>query len=329
VLMVIAHHFLHFRPGWAGVDLFFAISGFLITRILLRTKESPHYFGNFYAKRVLRILPLYYFSLLVFFLVVFPLGARYGAFPQYGWADFFWFFFHLSNWWIGSGHMTGSPIAHYWSLAIEEQYYLVWPVVVFLFDRRTLAWIAGGAAALSLLSRGIATLLHPEMTGFFYFCTPFRIETIALGSLMAILAQTPALWQRVTGWRKNLMLAGYVLLAVLTFVNNSRVTVVFGLSVVGIVAVGMLLQAIGGNSPFDTAFFRHVGKYSYALYVIHYPICLAGEYVFRGQDPVLQTTLTALLGIPSSYLLSRASWVLIESPFLAIKSRFADQFATS
>src|SRR5438477_2557696 len=116
IFLVLMHHFGIFKPGWAGVDIFFVISGFLITRILLQTKESTHYFGYFYARRALRILPLYYLFVLLFFLVVFPVGEQNGWFPSFGRNDFFWYLAHLSNWWIGSGHMPPSPINHLWSL---------------------------------------------------------------------------------------------------------------------------------------------------------------------------------------------------------------------
>ncbi len=322
ILLVLMHHFAWFPPGWAGVDIFFVISGFLITRILLRTKNTLHYFSHFYARRALRILPLYYLSILLFFGVIFPLAARSGYFFHSGIKDFAWYFFHLSNWWIGSGHMASSPISHFWSLAIEEQFYFVWPLLVFVLSRKNLTMATVAIAVLSFLSRGVAAYMHPESTGFIYFYTPFRIEPIAIGSLAAMFAEEKVLWSKLAACRQILFWAGFLVWTTTTFVGDNRTTCIFGISAIGIVALALLIQAADGASPFDIPIFRHLGKYSYALYVIHYPVFLLASHVFRGWGRVWDPVLTAVAGVPLSYLLARASWVLIESPFLRLKNKF-------
>jgi len=169
ILMVMLHHFtpdhgagilsvLHL--GWVGVDLFFVLSGFLITGILFDAKGSANYFQNFYARRGLRIFPLYYGILL---LILFAL-------PLLQWLDVIhvpgldqvrvwqpWLWLHSSNLllaWKGQWMLDSGVIRmnHFWSLAVEEHFYLVWPVVVALFDRKSLMKIAAGViiAALSL-----------------------------------------------------------------------------------------------------------------------------------------------------------------------------------
>jgi peptidoglycan/LPS O-acetylase OafA/YrhL len=105
-------------------------------------------------------------------------------------------------------------------------------------------------------------------------------------------------------------------------VGDNRATCVFGISAIGAVALAMLVEAADGASPFDTPFFRHLGKYSYALYVIHFPVYLLASHVFRGWGRVWDPVLTATVGVPASYFLARASWVLIESPFLRLKNAF-------
>ncbi len=322
ILLVLMHHFGFFSPGWAGVDIFFVISGFLITRILLWTKKSPHYFLHFYARRALRILPLYYFSILLFFLVVFPIEARNGSLSYYGLKDFAWYLLHLSNWWIGSGHMLSSPINHFWSLAIEEQFYFVWPLLVFFLTRRNLAKATVAIAVCSFLCRAIAAALHPETTGFIYYYTPFRIEPMAIGSLAAIVADDELLWTKLVSYRLMLFWAGFTLWIITVFMGINRVTCVFGISGIGAVALAMLIEAANGHSAFDIPFFRNLGKYSYALYVIHYPIYLLTSGFFRSYGRFWDFLLTAIVGIPLSYLLARASWVLIESPFLRLKREF-------
>jgi len=324
ILLVLLHHFGLFQPGWAGVDIFFVISGFLITGILLRTKNSPHYFGHFYARRALRILPLYYVSILLFYLVIFPIAERFASSPQYGFKDFTWFFFHLSNWWIGSGHMSSSPISHFWSLAIEEQYYFVWPLLVFLLSRKNLLRATIAIALLSFSCRVFDAALHPEGIGFNFY-TPFRIEPIAIGSLAAILALDQHLWNKLVSYRPILFWGGFVVFTATTFLGDNRAICVFGISAIGAVALAMLTDAATNRSPFDTPFFRHLGKYSYALYVIHYPVYFLMSRIFQGWGRVWHPVLTAAIGLPLTYLLARASWILIESPFLKLKNRFEYQ----
>src|SRR6516162_10219634 len=132
--------------GWTGVDLFFVLSGFLITGILLDSREAPNYFSAFYARRVLRIFPVYYFSLLVMYFLVMPhfAEARTGEST----LKTFGYIFYLQNWFMPVGFM-----AHYWSLAVEEQFYLMWPMVVFLFPRHRILPIALGVSVGSTVLR--------------------------------------------------------------------------------------------------------------------------------------------------------------------------------
>ena len=122
------------RAGWCGVDLFFVLSGFLITGILYDAKGSRFFFRNFYMRRCLRIFPLYYGVLAVFFVIVpfvLPLGRNYELFLK----DQAWYWSYLTNIKIAiEGWPKFYALAHFWSLAVEEQFYFVWPFVVFLWD---------------------------------------------------------------------------------------------------------------------------------------------------------------------------------------------------
>src|SRR5271168_1894347 len=124
-------HLQHFiANGWMGVDLFFVLSGFLITGILLDTRSSEHYFKTFYARRVLRILPLYY-SVLVFMFVVVPLLRPADAHSIFERASPWWAFpLFLQNFLVARSTNATGPLGVAWSLAIEEQFYLLWPLVV-------------------------------------------------------------------------------------------------------------------------------------------------------------------------------------------------------
>lgn len=125
-----------FVPGWTGVDLFLVLSGFLITGILLESKGSPSYFRRFYLRRVLRIFPVYYVALLVCLgllgSVLIPESLRlWNVYLTYG--------LHLSNW-LSLGGLEIPALNHFWSLALEEQFYLCWPLAVLLLSRKGLGW---------------------------------------------------------------------------------------------------------------------------------------------------------------------------------------------
>lgn len=124
-----------FSCGWIGVDLFFVLSGFLITGILVDAKGRPRYFRTFYWRRSLRILPLYY-GLLVVLFVIAPAVAgpawRAGALPSSGQA---WYWLHLQNF-VSLRNETAGYLGNLWSLAIEEQFYLVWAPLILITDRR-------------------------------------------------------------------------------------------------------------------------------------------------------------------------------------------------
>ena len=168
--------------GWCGVDVFFVLSGFLITGILLRSKGAPGYFRNFYARRALRIFPLYY---LVVGLLLFGLGrpATSGAEK----ASYLLYYQNVRYALVGEGSFDAARLVT-WSLAIEEQFYLVWPTVVWLCSRRALVGvcIAVVVGAIALRLWLLAGGLHTT-----HFLTPCRLDTLAVGALLALLPPPP------------------------------------------------------------------------------------------------------------------------------------------
>ena len=170
ILLVLLGHFTSyggFRPeigvdrayhlvamlGGVGVDLFFVLSGFLITGILVDARGGAFFFRNFYMRRVLRIFPLYYGSLLVFF-VVLPLLDPGDPRLQQVLGEQAWYWSYLTNIRMAfDGWPAYHHIGHFWSLAVEEQFYMVWPLVIFLFRRRSLLFICAACVAASLAFR--------------------------------------------------------------------------------------------------------------------------------------------------------------------------------
>ncbi|HZT79778.1 MAG TPA: acyltransferase, partial [Gemmataceae bacterium] len=210
ILLVLAFHLLPSQPvtshvtawiyraawsGWCGVDLFFVLSGFLITGILLDAKGLPHYFRNFYARRTLRIFPLYYGVLVVIFVIV-PLFLRppSPAFEHLQ-ANQIWLWCYASNvctvWANGWVFLAGNwHLNHFWSLAVEEQFYLVWPLVVLLLSRRRLL----AACALCVVAAPLlrwAFLANGYGFVVAYTFTPCRVDALAVGAAVAVAARAP------------------------------------------------------------------------------------------------------------------------------------------
>lgn len=163
-------------PLWMGVDLFFVLSGLLITGILLdRKTRGQSYFGHFYSRRVRRILPPYVLLLAVSTLL-------FGA----GWLPHWpWFAFFATNIGLSLGSIGHDSLNVLWSLAVEEQFYIFWPFVVLWCPERMLAWVAAALIIAAPLLRAIAT---PWFDAFWpiYYLTPFRMDLLAAGALLAI-----------------------------------------------------------------------------------------------------------------------------------------------
>ncbi|SMG02233.1 O-antigen acetylase [Burkholderia singularis] len=175
VLSVFFHHALKV-PLWIGVDLFFVLSGFLITGILLERKAcGQSYFGYFYARRARRILPPYLLLLAVSSLLFGVEWVRH-------WP---WYAFFLTNLGLSLGSIGHDSLNVLWSLAVEEQFYLLWPFVVLLCPIRVLAWIAGALIVAAPAMRAIVTPWFSSSWPVYYL-TPFRMDLLAAGALLAI-----------------------------------------------------------------------------------------------------------------------------------------------
>ena len=173
IVAVVLHHHGFLELGWAGVDLFFVLSGFLITRILWNTRGRPDYWTTFYRKRALRILP----PLLPLLVVGIALTKHLSVWAAAG------YLFFLGNVVDALGH--GSPVLGItWSLAIEEHFYLMWPVAVLFLSRKRLVQLSLLILCIEPILRVAFTHVHP---GMIYLLTPFRLDGLAAGSLLALL----------------------------------------------------------------------------------------------------------------------------------------------
>src|SRR5437660_4196012 len=243
------------RFGWSGVDLFFVLSGFLITGILLDSKGQRRWWPNFFMRRALRIFPLYYGALFLIFIVL-PRLVRWHD-PDYALlqANQAWYWGYAVNVLnaLTNGHGTPLNTAHFWSLAIEEQYYLLWPLVVWLCRPRTLLRVAliasviGVAFRLWLVANG-----RPEMA---YGLTPGRLDGLLLGGALAVLAREAgglAQWRPLALRVVTIALIAVAGTAALRggFEYHDPVVAAAGYPVLALLYGGLLVLALSG-SPTD------------------------------------------------------------------------------
>jgi peptidoglycan/LPS O-acetylase OafA/YrhL len=328
--------------GWAGVDLFFVLSGFLITGILLSARGDDRYFSRFYIRRTLRIFPLYYAVLVFLFIVVPHIPRIYTAGLQAAHQHQWWYWTYLTNVPLSLGDFEAIPwpTTHLWSLAVEEQFYLVWPTVVFLAPTpRRLAQMCVGGAVLTLAFRVWAVFFSGNAAGA-YFSTFARADALLIGALVAVFFSGERLGQRATRAARWTVLAGVLLIATLRIggprlLGNDWPMLVFGYSLNALTAAGLIIVAITSPATSRIARFwrgrglRFFGRYSYGLYVFHVLVISMLNQVYRlrpaGAGPdASDLSMRRLLVWSAIYFaatigLALVSWTLLEQPFLRLK----------
>jgi peptidoglycan/LPS O-acetylase OafA/YrhL len=333
--------------GWIGVDLFFVLSGFLITGILYDSRSSEHYYRVFYARRTVRIFPLYYASLALFFWII-PFVLTHIIHREFAdthssvWEKLFaWTY--LVNWYEGVTGFKGMPLplAHFWSLAIEEQFYFVWPFLVLTVARRRLMAICCGLTALGLVSRMIAYGIHiPVIAYTWTFC---RADSLAIGAVLALAARDPSDWKIVEKWALFLAICALSAVILLRILNPLSVAGpghdptflvgTFGVSFLGIFFGSCLAVAVSSQErsvlhrSLSSPFLRFFGKYSYCLYVCHVPFivfCAKAGLQSSYLENFLHSKFLAILvmngiGFASTTAIALTSWNLFEKQFLKLK----------
>ena len=339
--------------GWFGVQLFFVLSGLLITGILLDTKGRPGWLRAFYGRRVLRIFPLYYAALLVYW-VVLPrllgvprLAESAGIPPWHYWL-------YVSNWPVyPAGVPAGDPtsLTHFWSLAVEEQFYLVWPFVVLALSPRRLAVLAvslGIAAPLfrAWLHAGAFPEDAANMMG--YSWTVARMDALALGALCAVALRSGTARELLVArgrWLAGVAAALLVLMLLWRggMHKSGPAVQVAGQSLAALLSAGVVLVlALPDTEPrgalrgwwvaraLDRGWLRWLGRYSYGIYVVHVPLHrvglqLVGERLAQGGGGTRLALAVAYAAVvlAVSCLAALATWHLIEAPFLRLKRHFA------
>ena len=340
LLVVFLHNFgfmNYFFFGWLGVDLFFVLSGFLITQILLETVSKPYFLKNFYIRRLLRIFPLYYL-LLIICLLILPHFLNHLNFNYYT-SNQFWFWTYFQNWlYIFKTPYGDKILLHTWSLAVEEQFYLVWPLTILLFKKPKIllavvliVLISVGVVRYAIWSFKIEDLAYSSLYTF------TRIDGICIGCILALLMKIdPGFLRKYTTLIVLLMAAinfGFYFLnhenaftlPYLAFVGYTTFAVLFGI---------LVYEAAAGESKiiqllFNNRILKFFGKISYGLYVYHWPVYV---FLFPFFDDLFisHTNLSYKIAAIGSGLtvtiiaivLSLLSYHLFEKRFLQLKKRF-------
>lgn len=331
--------------AWTGVDLFFVLSGFLIGGILIDQRGAANYFRLFYFRRVCRIFPLYLAWLGIFY-VLMPLTER-TLDPSV--TDRVWgnpmpagaYFGFIQNWFMASRDTFGAKwLASTWSLAIEEQFYLVLPFVVCLARPKHLPWILAGLIGLTPVARAVTYLWHPGGGMACYVLTFCRTDALLLGAFGAWALRQEAVFQWVAReqgalrWILGILLLGVLGLAVaapgyrtapMCLGGYTWMALFYLMLVAVVVAVPEgRLGRLASWSPF-----RRLGRIAYGVYLVHTAIIYLAHGLFLGQKPTLLNSVdvvVTLAALVASIGLAWVSWEYFESPIVAFGQRRGYEF---
>jgi peptidoglycan/LPS O-acetylase OafA/YrhL len=323
-------------PGWSGVELFFVLSGFLITGILLRTRTATNYFSSFYARRFLRIFPIYYVAVTAGLLIAAHSAWWSSMLPPLERTRLS-YYFYAQNWpfaWGNSAYMHVSVFGHFWSLAVEEQFYLVWPLVVWLLPERWILRLCAAGLVIALPLRFYMVHRYSESL-LAMVLTTSRMDGLLVGAILAILlrrGQIPLRWIYCTlGFGASIL--GYIAV----FHHRELIATYFYMPTLGITGFAALMGGFLALSQhpirwlrrlLEARWLRATGKYSYGMYIYHVPLYLFLEHELEAHCgvrfpltlPLALLYIAALVGI--TFLIAKISYDYFESRILSLKRYF-------
>ena len=324
-LAILFHHFKpHLLPfGWAAVDLFFILSGYLITAIILKNGRQKHFLFHFYMRRGLRIWPIYYLTALV-------IAAASPWLPRaYDYAGLPYILSYTQEFglhWSWPSPMFSEYLLHTWSLAVEEQFYLIWPILVCMVGRRGVVPLALTLAAAAVFARS---------SGMYWRVLLTRADGLALGAILAALFTGRKAVREHHAVAKVFAAVGLVAFACLAaLVGSGGMTKpeappwpglsMLMINLLGAAVVGLVIYFQGRPA---LAVLRRprlvrIGQLSYGLYIYHYVLMLLSDDLARafglGGRPFWREALTAAV----IYAVAALSWRYVELPLLRLQDRF-------
>jgi peptidoglycan/LPS O-acetylase OafA/YrhL len=357
-LLVFAVHYAQLPWGWSGVNIFFVLSGFLITGILFDTRDDPHRLRNFYVSRTLRIFPLYY-GIFLLLLLLTPLLHWHWTIGWLAWP------FYLGNFLrfvapgpVGSIQQRAADaqlcglgllyLGHFWWLCVEEQFYLFWPWIVFhIRSMRVLRWVCGVTVVLVPLLRVIVSHHAPDWmldAELLYRFTPFQLDSLLLGGLLALL------WRGAHRARLIAIARIVALACTIAAILYLAITIyacrgdfgdydypawrfTWGLTFINVYAGALIVCALVPRSlvyhVFGIAPLRWIGRISYGAYVFHdichhsysnFIVCVGWHMPFVAAH---YQSVFISFSLACTLLLAWLSYRFFESPFLRLKERWA------
>lgn len=313
-----------FGAGAFGVDLFFALSAYLITNLLLREREKTGVLDvrGFYLRRILRIWPLY-FAFIAFAAIVGVLV------PQQHLPEHYVVSYYLlaGNWSYVLWGLPASFAIPLWTISIEEQFYLAWPLAMRKASVRAMAWMAVGGLVVATMWRAYLALTGASIDAMEY-TTFTRLDPIAWGILLALYGHKLPQLSRVArivllcgGAAACAIECGLVVLLNPPKVSNWKLAMSHPVTALGSAAV--LLAVLGSQNSFlRQGWLLYLGKISYGLYVIHEFAHFCAKIIRPASTP-LQVAEQSVIGLALTILIAAASYRWLESPFLRLKERFA------
>ena len=280
-------HIPGFSLGWSGVYLFFVLSGFLITSILIDSKDKPNYFLRFYTRRSLRIFPIYYITLILALVIALIQKQNISDFPQY--------LLYLQNnilgWKQWSVNFPGF-MNHTWTLAVESQFYLVYPLLIFYLKENYLLILSVIVVILSFLLRILLFIVFPGNPNLLFAISPTAIDSLTIGAVLAIIIKKKYISQfekstnntQLSLWAILFILIILIAIITKTGINNYWSPSVWGTSIVNLLTITLMSTFFAAlisyiistktiiNTVLNLSPLNHLGKISYGLYLYHFPV---------------------------------------------------------
>ena len=323
ILAVLLFHldFSFAKGGFLGVDIFFVISGFIITKIIFSQMEKGEFsLSHFYYKRYRRLFPaliLTVFVTLVFaFFIISP-----EDFAQLGKSALYSLFSLANiNFWMEAGYFDAAahtkPLLHMWSLSVEEQFYLFWPLTLLLFakikNKTTLVFFVLALAIASFIATWVYSTKSPS-TAFFWF--PFRIFQFMSGAVFALMIVNIS--NKVVLNLVNLVFAALFLLGCYFATGTTPIWLSGGIAAVAGAGLIISMKSRLAELAFGNRLMVFFGQHSYSIYLVHWPLIVLYKYEFGAELSTIEKIALALISIGLGVLLRR----LIEQPFRIKKSQ--------
>lgn len=341
ILVILYHNFNfieYFNYGWLGVDLFFVLSGFLITDILLDTLDKRYYFRSFYIRRILRIFPLYYL-VLVLFIFIFPLFRDFPLDTTYYGENQWWFWAYLQNWlFIRKPEGDSLALFHFWSLAVEEQFYLVWPLLLFVIRKPKRVFLVSFLLLVAVIVVRVFIWKYKEQVHTYEWVLLFtRIDGILIGAMLAsIIRYNPQLPRK---YFTGTLIIFTALNFLYYFIKRGQdpdfpVWAIGGFTSFCFLFALITLEGIHADNRFlnfvlNLKLLKILGKYSYGFYVFHMPVKLllidsANRFSGRigGESGFAKQLVAALIVSLAGFGISVVVYHLFEKHFLKLKGKF-------